>query len=270
MRYWRYQGKPMLNNKKISVIIPCKNEEAALYSMLQNVPQCVDEVIVVDNGSTDNTVMVAKTLGARVLHEKREINGVGYGYAHQKGMKYAKGDIIVALDGDNTYPIDKIPEIISYMVKSRADFVSCSRFPLSNMDAISPLRQLGIKILNIEVSLLYRYPMRDILSGMWVMKRECIKKINATSGEWNFSPEIKLAALQHSKIRFSEYHIEHAIRFNGVSKQHIWKTGLNHLFYIMKKRMSYTEMSLPKIQFNKSIFSKARLATRTRLAKLSI
>lgn len=259
----------MLFNKKISVIIPCKNEEAALYSMLQNVPGCVDEVIVVDNGSTDNTVMVAKILGARVLHEKREIDGVGYGYAHQKGIKHAKGDIIIALDGDNTYPIEKIPEIISYMIKSRADFVSCSRFPLSTVDAISPLRQLGVKILNTQVSILYGYPMRDVLSGMWVMKRDCIKKITATSGGWNFSPEIKLAALVHPEIKFSEYHITHAVRLNGASKQHIWKTGFNHLFYIMKMRAKYAEISLPKVQFNKSIFAKANLATRATLARLS-
>lgn len=237
----------MLHNKKVSVIIPCRNEEAALYSMLQKVPSYVDEVIVVDNGSTDNTAFVAKTLGAKVFSEKREEDGVGYGYAHKTGIKHAKGDIIVALDGDNTYPIDKIDEIISYMENSGSDFVSCSRFPLATSKAISKLRQLGVKVLNLEVSFLYGYPMRDILSGMWVVKKDAARKIKVKSGGWNFSPEVKIKALLHPEINFSEYHISHAVRFNGVSKQNIWKTGFDHLFFIATLRVHSAKVSLPKV-----------------------
>lgn len=260
----------MFQNKKISVIIPCKNEEAALYSMLQNVPSIVDEVIVVDNGSTDNTVFVAETLGAKVIREKRHIEGVGYGFAHQAGMKHAKGDIIVALDGDNTYPIEKIPEILSYMLKTHVDFVSCARFPLSNEGAISKLRQFGVKVLNMEASLLFGYPIKDVLSGMWVMKKECVKKLNAKSGEWNFSPEIKLTALMHPEIRFSEYHISHSIRYNGVSKQQIWKTGLNHMFYIFELRTKYIKLYAPSFGLQLNFFSKVNLLTRFVLAKFTV
>ncbi|MGE5042148.1 MAG: glycosyltransferase family 2 protein [Candidatus Levyibacteriota bacterium] len=247
----------MFQNKKVSVIIPCRNEEAALYSMLQNIPSIVDEVIVVDNGSTDNTAFIATTLGAKVIKEKKQVDGVGYGFAHQTGMKHAKGDFIVALDGDNTYPIEKIPEILAYMEKARVDFVSCARFPLSNTAAISKLRQLGVKILNLEASLLFGYHMKDVLSGMWVMRKECVRKLNAKSGEWNFSPEIKLTALMHPEIRFSEYHISHSIRYNGVSKQQIWKTGLNHMFYILELRTKYAKMHLPRLNVQFSFYKAA-------------
>ena len=222
----------MINNKTISVIIPCKNEQAAIYSMLQKVPDYVDEVIVVDNNSRDNTAIVAREHGAKVFIEKRHVEGVGYGYAHMTGMKHATGDIIVALDGDDTYPIKAIKEVVKYMEKSNSDFVSCARFPLAEQDAISPIRQLGIRVLNLEVSLLYGYQIKDILTGMWVMRRKCATQLKLSCGEWNFSPEIKLAAIAHPDIHFSEYHIAHAIRLNGVSKQQIWKTGFNHLFYI--------------------------------------
>lgn len=226
----------MLHNKKISLIIPCKDEAAALYTLLKKVPAFIDEVIVVDNNSRDNTAAVAKEAGAKVYTDKRTQDGVGYGYAHQTGLRHATGDIIVAMDGDGTYPIEKISEVISYMEKSEADFVSCARFPLEDRRAISLTRQAGVKLLNIQVSLLYGYRIKDILSGMWVMKRECAKKIKARSGDWNFSPEIKLAALSHPNIHFSEYHIPHAVRFNGMSKQQIWKTGFNHMSYIVKRR----------------------------------
>lgn len=229
---------PMIQKKKISLIIPCKNEEAALFSMLQHVPSCVDEVIVVDNGSVDNTQIVAKENGARVVVEKRHINGVGYGYAHQKGMAYATGDIIVAMDGDNTYPLSAIKNAVLYLLKSKSDFISCARFPLENTHAISFTRQLGIHILNMTVSLFYGFHIKDILSGMWVMTKEAAQELDASNGEWNFSPEIKLAALTHPTLHFSELHISHDVRTNGLSKQNIWKTGFNHLFYIIRRRFT--------------------------------
>lgn len=231
----------MIHKKKISLIIPCRNEEVALYAMLRKIPSFVDEVLVVDNASTDNTAFIAKTMGAKVISEKRTVNGVGYGYAHQAGMKRAKGDIIIALDGDNTYPLEKMKDIVLYMEKGNIDFVSCARFPLLNNHAISKIRQLGVKILNYEVTALYQYPIRDILSGMWVVKHEAAKKLKIQSGEWNYSPEIKLAAIMHPEVVFSEYHIAHAVRFNGISKQNIWKTGVNHLFFIAKMRTRFME-----------------------------
>ncbi len=247
----------MLHNKKISLIIPCRNEEAALYSMLQKVPAFIDEVLVIDNASTDNTAFVAKTLGAKVFTEKRQVEGVGYGYAHQTGMKQAKGDIIVTLDGDNTYPIEKISEIIRYMERGGMDFVSCARFPLTNSHAISQTRQLGVRILNLQVSILYNYPIKDILTGMWVMKKEAARKLKITSGDWNFSPEIKLAALMSPEIKFSEYHISHSVRFNGVSKQNIWKTGFNHLFFIIKMRAKYIDLPEFDLKPNFNFLSRA-------------
>src|SRR5690606_11546985 len=105
----------MILNNKISIVIPCKNEEAALYSMLLKLPSYIDEVVVVDNNSEDNTAKVAKAFGAKVYTEKRTDNGVGYGFAHQTGMRKATGDIIIALDGDDTYPLKHIKHIVAYM-----------------------------------------------------------------------------------------------------------------------------------------------------------
>lgn len=237
----------MLYNKKISLIIPCRNEEAALYSLLQKVPSCVDETVVVDNNSTDNTVRVAKASGANVLREKRNINGVGYGFAHQKGMSKAKGDYIVAMDGDDTYPAEKIKEIVTYMEKNDLDFVSCNRLPFVNGKTISFTRRIGIKILNLEIAFLYGYFFNDILTGMWVMKKNIVSKLQVRSGDWNFSPEVKLAALYNKDIRFSEYHIPYYLRINGVSKLNLWKTGIEHFFFILKRKLML-DNSLPKFQ----------------------
>lgn len=234
----------MLNSKKITLIIPCKNEEAALYWMLKNKPSYIDEVIVVDNESEDNTDTVAYLLGTKVVYEPRQIGGIGYGFAHQTGMKLSTGDIIVAMDGDGTYPLTNIKDAISYLEKSNSDFVSCSRFPLTNPKAISFTRQIGVLLLNFLVGFLYKYQIKDILSGMWIMKRGCIEKLELSSGGWNFSPEIKLAAIAHPDIHFSECHIPHYERLNGISKQQILKTGFAHLRFILKHRFIVNKLVL--------------------------
>lgn len=239
--------KNMLYNKKISLVIPCRNEEAALYSLLNKVPDFVNEVLVIDNNSTDHTARIARAYGACVIREKREINGVGYGFAHQKGMNKATGDYIVTMDGDDTYPVEKIKEIVTYMEKNGLDFVSCNRLPFANGKNITPLRRLGIRILNFEIALLYGYLFNDILTGMWVMRKEVVNKLQVKSGDWNFSPEVKLAALYHKDIRFSEYHIPYYLRINGVSKLNIWKTGIDHFFFILKRKFMI-DNTLPRVQ----------------------
>jgi glycosyltransferase involved in cell wall biosynthesis len=256
----------MIFGKTITVIIPCKNEAAALYSMLHSMPTYVDEVIVVDNGSSDNTSFVAKKHGAKVIRENRHIDGIGYGFAHQSGIKAATGDIVIGLDGDGTYPLHSIKDIVKFILKSGHDFVSCSRFPLADPDAISWIRKLGVSILNLQVSLLYGYQIQDILSGMWAFKRDKIHHLTLVNGEWNFSPEIKLEAITNPNIHFSEYHISHELRLNGFSKQNIWKTGFNHLMYILKRRITTDKVS--KKQQVEFIFDSMRYALKSVLFML--
>lgn len=223
----------MIYGKTISLVIPCKNEARSLPKLLKRVPSFVDEVIIVDNNSSDTTVSVAKNLGCKVRSEKRtDQSGIGYGFAHQTGLKIASGDIVVTMDGDGTYPIEQIREVLKFMTKNQLDFVSCNRFPLLNSEAVSAVRKLGVLILNTQVSLLFSHPIKDILSGMWAVNRGVAKKLQLQEGGWNLSPEIKLKALLHKEIAFSEYHIMHHYRSHGDSKQQIWKTGFEHLRYI--------------------------------------
>lgn len=228
----------MIQTDKISLIVPCKNEAKILPGFIKKIPSYVDEVLIIDNNSTDSTAKVAQSLGATVIEEKRTKNGIGYGYAHMRGIKESHGDYLVAMDGDDTYPLSSIAPIIRHMQKHNLDFVSCSRLPLKNKKAISKTRQLGIKILNLEVNALYRYPITDILTGMWIVKKDSAVKLKLIQGDWNLSPEIKLAALHHPEINFGEYHIRHFERVNEISKQKIFRTGLSHLLYIAKRRLT--------------------------------
>jgi len=226
----------MINNKKLSLVVPCRNEAKIIGNFVKKVPACVDEVIIVDNNSTDATARLARQAGAIVIHEPRTVGGIGYGFAHMAGMMRASGDFIVAMDGDDTYPLNKIRSIVKLMEKKSWDFVSCNRLPLTNRDAISLTRQLGINILNGLVRVLYGYPMQDILTGMWVMRRVIVPRFNLSQGDWNFSPEIKLVALNTPAVSFAQYHIPHFERKYEVSKQNIFRTGWSHFWYILRRR----------------------------------
>src|SRR3989344_1379724 len=108
---------------KISVVIPCHNEEAGIADTYRMIPKFVDEVVVVDNLSTDKTAKIARKLGARVISEKKK----GYGFALKRGIEEAQGNIVITIDGDGTYPIEDSVRPLKFLIEENLDFVSCTR-----------------------------------------------------------------------------------------------------------------------------------------------
>lgn len=223
----------MISNKTISVIIPCRNEVEGIGVMVKQALKVADEVVVVDNRSSDGTAKVAEKAGAKIITEKRvDKRGIGYGYSLRRGMRVAKGEVIVTMDGDNTYPLEQIKAAVNYMMKVGSDVVLCSRFPLVDGQAISWWRQFGVWLLNMQVRVLFGFPIQDILSGMWVINRRALRQLHLKEGGWNLSPEIKLNAIQNSDLQVSQFQIRHYEREYGQSKQKLVETGLEHLIYI--------------------------------------
>jgi len=109
----------LYKSQKITVIIPCLNEEQGVEQVLRRMPDFVDEVIVVDNGSTDRTSEVAKSFGAMVIREDVR----GYGRSYKTGFSRARGDIMITLDGDHSYP----PDAISYLLEAFLHLEAASR-----------------------------------------------------------------------------------------------------------------------------------------------
>src|SRR6266542_2427393 len=123
----------MYKGQRITVIIPCLNEEQGVEKVLRAMPEFVDEVIVVDNASTDRTGEVAAALGARVIREDVR----GYGRSYKRGFAFASGDIVVTLDGDHSYPVDALSYLLEAFLHLDIDFLSASRFPVRDSHAMS-------------------------------------------------------------------------------------------------------------------------------------
>ena len=223
----------MLQKRTITLILPCRNEEKALPHLKSLLPKGIDEVIVVDNSSTDKTVSVAKKLGFTVLIEDRKHKGIGYGYALQKGILHAKGDIIVTMDGDGSYPVRAIPSLVKTLLSENLDFISCNRLPFVNPKDMSIVRKTGVMILNLTILVLYQRVIKDSLTGMFVFHRAKVQSISFQEGGWDFSLEAKLRPLTHG-LSFREVHIPYRDRVLGVSKQKIFQTGYTHFKYLFK------------------------------------
>jgi glycosyltransferase involved in cell wall biosynthesis len=221
----------MHRDLKISVVIPCYNEEEGVQHVIKGLPDCVDEVVVVDNNSTDRTAEVATALGARVVFEGRK----GYGAAYKAGLPAAEGDVIVTLDGDGTYPSEQIPELIDYLADHKLDFISAARFPLQNPKAMDFSNKVGNTVLTVAMLLLYGNPIKDSQSGMWIFRTRVLPRLVLTSDGMPLSEEIKIEAIRHKDIAFAEYHVNYHPRVGEV-KLEKWRDGFRNLAFLVKKR----------------------------------
>jgi len=217
----------------ITVVIPCLNEEKGIEGVLKAMPGFVDEVVVVDNGSTDRTADVAAAYGAKVIREDVR----GYGRAYKRGFSVATGDVIVTLDGDQSYPPDAISYLLEAFLHLEADFLNASRFPVRDRRAMSLKHKFGNLVLSITMSLLFFRWVRDSQSGMWVFRRSILERMKLESDGMAFSEEIKIEALLDPKTRFEELSILYSSRL-GEIKLNPWRDGIHNLLFLMKKRFA--------------------------------
>jgi glycosyltransferase involved in cell wall biosynthesis len=113
-----------VGERSVSVVIPALNEEASIAVVLAAIsPDVVDEIIVVDGGSSDRTVEIAQAGGARVIREPRR----GYGRACAAGVSAAQGDVVIFLDADGADDPAQIPDLLAPILARQADLVLGSR-----------------------------------------------------------------------------------------------------------------------------------------------
>ncbi len=227
--------------KKISVVIPCYNEEKTIAKVINSVPKEVFEIIVVDNNSTDKTSEIAKNLETKVIKETKQ----GYGAALKRGFKEAKGDIIVTLDGDGQYPGEKILELVEYFEKNNLDFLNCVRFPLQNKNSMPFIRKIGNYFFNLAVFITFGIKTKDSQSGMMIFKKEILKKINSESDDMPLSEELKIKTILN-KFKYAEINIPYYPR-EGESKLIPWKHGIKNLFFLLRLKTKFFNKNFIKI-----------------------
>jgi len=177
---------------KISVVIPTLNEEQAIGGVVQAVPRdWVDEIIVADNGSTDDTVKRALAAGARVVHE----NYRGYGAACAAGARAARdADIIVFLDGDHSDDPRHLSKVATPVIQGRADLVVGSRLEGDLEKGSMPWHgRLGNRLVVLLLRLLYQVNITD-LGSFRAIKTETLLDIHMEEMTYGWPVEMVVKA----------------------------------------------------------------------------
>ncbi len=202
---------------KIKVIIPAYNEQDSIANVINEIPAIVNEVIVVNNNSTDNTVQNAKQAGATVLTENKK----GYGYACLKGMEHIanqteKPDIIVFLDGDySDYP-EELTKIVEPIINNNIDFVIGSRVKrLREQGSMTPQQVFGNWLACLLMKLMFGAKFTD-LGPFRAIKYDKLLALNMEDKTYGWTVEMQLKALK-LKLSYIEVPVKYKKRI-GISK----------------------------------------------------
>jgi len=201
----------------IKVIIPAYNEVDSIANVIHDIPKIVDEIIVVNNNSTDETEVNAKKAGATVLTETNK----GYGHACLKGMQYIenqskKPNIIVFLDGDySDYP-EELTKIIAPITNQNIDFVIGSRVKkLREEGSMTKPQIFGNWLATNLMRLFFNAKFTD-LGPFRAIKYEKLLALNMVDKTYGWTVEMQLKALKQ-KLTYVEVPVKYRNRI-GVSK----------------------------------------------------
>jgi glycosyltransferase involved in cell wall biosynthesis len=218
---------------EVSVVIPCLNEAANIEQCVRRSQAALDEagilgeVLVADNGSDDGSAELAAAAGARVVHEPRR----GYGSAYLAGFAAARGEYIVMLDADLTYPFKEIPRFVEEL-RGGAQLVMGDR-----MDNIEPgamhwmHRYIGNPLLSGTLNLFFRTGIRDAHCGMRGFRRDILPQLDLRTTGMEFASEMVIRASKE-KLDIREFPIAYAPR-GGESKLSRFRDGWRHLRFLL-------------------------------------
>lgn len=219
----------------VSVVFPALNEEAAIARCVDQAMAALSrsglrgEVVVVDNGSTDRTAELARGRGARVVSEPRP----GYGAACRRGLVEARGEFVLLLDADATYPIEMVGEFVRAMRDGGADLVLGNRFGgLMESGAMPVLnRYVGNPILSALTRVLFRAPLQDIHCGMRGIRRDRVAALDLRMPGMEFATEMLVKALDQG-MEIRELSIPYRPRL-GPSKLRPLRDAWRHAEYML-------------------------------------
>ncbi|MFW9882136.1 MAG: glycosyltransferase family 2 protein, partial [Candidatus Thorarchaeota archaeon] len=235
----------------ISVIIPLYNEEHSIKDVIEKTPNHSSyEIIVVDDGSTDNSVKKVKELNDKNIKVIHHDKNKGYGAAILSGLRNAAGDVIVTIDSDGQHNPEEIPKLVKPIINNQADIVIGSRY-MGKFYYKNPFyARIGAYFINLFLRLLYLQKVNDNQCGFRAFKKDIVKIVkNLRCLGMGFSTELLFEAAYY-KYRIKEVPISVNARKYGVSYVNLIKITKS----IVSCILFYT---LKKLNLNvKSVFSK--------------
>jgi glycosyltransferase involved in cell wall biosynthesis len=181
-------------NSRCVVMIPCYNEEVTIEKVIHDARTFLPEaeIFVFDNNSTDRTAQIAEGAGAAVIREKRH----GKGFVVQTMFSRIEADVYVMVDGDDTYDLRKLPEMVAAIEHDQADMVVGSRLGDCAEKSFRPLHSFGNRLVASLINRFFGGNLSDIMSGFRIMSREFVKSITITATGFEVETELTIKALK--------------------------------------------------------------------------
>ncbi len=225
-------------NVEISIVMPCLNEEETLGICIEKAQSTLKslgiqgEVIVADNGSTDNSVVITERLGARVVHQSIR----GYGAAYLAGFASAKGQYIIMGDSDDTYDFTDLERFITPL-QNGYDFVIGNRFKGTILPGAMPWarRYIGNPILSGMLRILFGTYISDSHCGMRSFTADAYKRMGLQTTGMEFASEMVIKAVQ-TNLKILEIPIIYHPR-GGESKLNAVRDAWRHIRFMLKYKL---------------------------------
>lgn len=184
----------MADNKKIAVLLPCYNEARTIGKVVEDFRRELpdSDVFVYDNNSCDGSGEIATKAGATV----RKVAQQGKGHVVRRMFQEIDAEVYVMVDGDDTYPADEVSKLIAPVASGEADMVIGDRLSSTYMtENKRPGHNFGNRIVCGLIKRLWRYPVRDVMTGYRVFSRRFVKTCPVLSGGFEIETEMTLHAL---------------------------------------------------------------------------
>lgn len=213
-----------MSQERIAVLIPALNEEQTIADVVHGFRAACPEarIIVFDNDSTDGTARRARAAGAEVWHEPRR----GKGNVVQSMFRNIDADVYVMVDGDATYPADRVHDLIRPVLDGSADMVIGSRLLHGTESDFRPLNRLGNVFYATLLRSLFGFRITDLLSGYRAFSRRLVKTLPLLGGGFETEAEMTIKAV-HRGFRVMEVPVTLVSRPAGsTSKIRVIQDGL--------------------------------------------
>lgn len=197
---------------RVTVAIPCYNEAPTIAKVVADFRAQMPEadILVIDNDSSDGSDAKAAAAGARVVRERRR----GKGFVVQKMLECVDADVLVMVDGDDTYFAEDLPTLLQPIVDDRADMVVGDRLRDASRSALNDLHRFGNRAILWIINFVFRTSFRDILSGYRVMNRSFLRSVPLITEGFEIETEMTLQALE-KKMQILEVPIRYRARPEG-------------------------------------------------------
>ena len=215
----------------VSVVIPTLNEAGNIQEALETIDRELaypKEIIVVDGNSTDGTLDIVRKANCRVIVEPRR----GYGLALRRGMKEAKGDVIIMVDGDGTYEVRHINRLLAHMMETDAEMCLATRMYDPNK-AMGFFNFVGNKLITFCFNMVYKQNLSDTQSGFRAISHSAIEKVEFKETDMPFATEM-LIKFAHKGFKMVEIPSNYKIRKYGKTKLNPINSGIEILATIVK------------------------------------